>query len=171
MVYKTDIFTNRGMFLFVGPVLLLLTTIAEWIMGNFLFVSHHPILLSQQITNCTSPMMVCGLFSVFWLSFGFLLLPTLALDSAYTEGATGQSYNAAIALYLLVWGFVLLMFFVFTLKTNMVFGGIFLFVTLGAWVLSGAYWRVSTGDFGQAGQLQKVRDLFVPWSWELEASV
>lgn len=100
--------------------------------------------------------------SVFWLSFGFLLLPTLNLAGGYSatgsaaEGAVSKEYNAAIALYLIVWGFVLLMFFIFTLKTNMVFAGIFLFVTLGAWILSGAYWKVSTGDYGEAGKLQKV---------------
>lgn len=39
--------------------------IFEWIMGNFF------------------PMMVMGLFSVFWLSFGLLQLPTLQLAAAY----------------------------------------------------------------------------------------
>ena len=106
-------------------------------------------------------MMVCGLFSVFWLSFGFILLPTLDLAAAYSttgsaaEGAATAAYNAAIALYLIVWGFALFTFWIFTLKTNIVFAGIFFFVTLGAWILSGAYWRVSTGDYGQAAQLQK----------------
>lgn len=107
-------------------------------------------------------MMVCGLFSVFWLSFGFILLPTLDLAASYSttgsaaEGAATAAYNAAIALYLIVWGFALLTFFVFTLRTNAIFAGIFFFVTLGAFILSGAYWRVSTGDYGQAMQLQKV---------------
>lgn len=64
--------------------------------------------------------------------------------------------NAVIALYLLVWGFALLTFWIFTLRINAVFAGIFGFVTVGAWVLSGAYWRVSTGDFEQAERLQKV---------------
>lgn len=55
-----------------------------------------------------------------------------------------------------MWGFVLLAYFVFTLKTNAVFAGIFLFVTIGAWILSGAYWKVSTGDYDEAMRLQKV---------------
>lgn len=133
------------MFFFVGPVLLILTTIFEWIMGNFF------------------PMMVCGLFAVFWLSFGMLQLPTLGLAAPYSTdgtdaiaGSASKSYNAVIALYLLVWGFALFTFWIFTLKTNTVFALIFLFVTLGAWVLSGAYWKVSTGDYDQAAKLQKV---------------
>jgi len=109
------------------------------------------------------PMMVMGLFSVFWLSFGLLQLPTLQLAAAYSstgtsaaEGAASQAYNAALALYLIVWGFALFTFFIFTLKTNTVFALIFLFVTLGAWVLAGAYWKVSTGDYVMAGHLQTV---------------
>lgn len=138
------------MFFFVGPVLLILTTIFEWIMGNFF------------------PMMVCGLFAVFWLSFGMLQLPTLGLAAPYSTdgtdaiaGSASKSYNAVIALYLLVWGFALFTFWIFTLKTNTVFALIFLFVTLGAWVLSGAYWKVSTGDYDQAAKLQKVGFLFL----------
>lgn len=133
------------MFMFVGPLLLTLTTIFEWIMGNFF------------------PMMVCSLFAVFWLSFGFLQLPTLQLAAAYSptgtnaaEGAASVQYNAALALYLTVWGFALFTFFIFTLKTNTVFALIFLFVTTASWVLAGAYWKVASGDYVMAGHLQKV---------------
>lgn len=142
-----------GIFFFTGPLLLTLTTIFEFILGNFF------------------PMMVCGLFAVFWLSFGVLQLPTLGLATPYAttttasssvtstaaavEGMASKQYNAVIALYLLVWGFALFTFFIFTLKTNTVFALIFLFVTLGAWVLSGAYWKVSTGDYDSASKLQK----------------
>jgi succinate-acetate transporter protein len=133
------------MFIFVGPLLLTLTTVFEWIMGNFF------------------PMMVCSLFAVFWLSFGFLQLPTLQLAAAYSstgtsaaEGAVSVQYNAALALYLIVWGFALFTFFIFTLKTNTIFALIFLFVTIAAWVLAGAYWKVASGDYIMAGHLQKV---------------
>lgn len=102
--------------------------------------------------------MVCGLFAVFWLSFGMLQLPTLGLAEPYADagGAASKDFNAVVALYLIVWGFALFTFFIFTLKTNVIFAGIFLFVTIAAWVLSGAYWKVSTGDYEMAGHLQKV---------------
>lgn len=110
---------------------------------------------------------VCGLFSVFWLSFGLLFLPTLNLAAAYAPagtpaasaagaGAASVPYNAALAIYLIVWGFALFTFFIFTLKTNTVFALIFLFVTIASWVLSGAYWKVASGDYVMAGHLQKV---------------
>jgi len=124
--------------------LLLLTTIFEWIMGNFF------------------PMMVCGLFAVFWLSFGVLQLPTWQIAASYSatgnaaEGAASVGYNAGIALYLIVWVFTLFTFFVFTLKTNVVFALIFGFVDIGVALLVGAYWKVASGDYELAGKLQKV---------------
>lgn len=107
-------------------------------------------------------MMVMSLFAVFWLSFGLLQMPTLGLASAYSatgnaaEGAASKEYNAVVGLYLIVWGFALLTFWIFTLKTNAVFAGIFGFVTLAAWVLAGAYFKVGSGDYESAGKLQKV---------------
>ncbi|AEO64908.1 uncharacterized protein THITE_2111295 [Thermothielavioides terrestris NRRL 8126] len=114
----------------------------EWIMGNFF------------------PMMVMGLFAVFWLSFGLLQVPTLQLGSPYATsadptGLASPEYNAVVALYLIVWGFALFTFFIFTCKINVVFAAIFLLVSTAAWVLSGAYWKVSTGDFDAATKLQK----------------
>jgi len=108
-------------------------------------------------------MMVCGLFAVFWLSFGMLQLPTLGLGAPYSTSGTDavageatKAYNAVIALYLIIWGFALFTYFIFTLKTNCVFAGIFLFVTIACWVLSGAYWKVSRGEYATAHTLQVV---------------
>lgn len=115
----------------------------EWIMGNFF------------------PMMVMGLFAVFWLSFGMLQLPALQLGAPYAtaddpSGLASPEYNAVVALYLTVWGFALFTFFVFTCKINVVFATIFLLVSAAAWVLSAAYWKVSWADYDGAAQLQKV---------------
>ncbi|KAI1332431.1 GPR1/FUN34/yaaH family-domain-containing protein [Xylariaceae sp. FL0255] len=131
-----------GIFFFTGPLLLTFAMIFEWIMGNFF------------------PMMVMGLFSVFWLSFGVLQLPTLNLGAAYatTSDPTGTSspaYNTDIALYLIVWGFALFTFFIFTLKINTVFALIFGLVSAGAFVLAGAYFKAASGDYVAAGHLQK----------------
>ncbi|KAI1341164.1 GPR1/FUN34/yaaH family-domain-containing protein [Xylariaceae sp. FL0016] len=130
-----------GIFFFVGPVLMLLALVFEWIMGNFF------------------SMMVMGLFAVFWLSFGLLQLPTLALGAAFATaddptGAGSRPFNAAIGLYLIVWGFAFLTFFTFTLRLNTVLAAIFGMTTTAAWVLAGAYLRLSWGDLEGAGRLQ-----------------
>lgn len=130
-------------------MLLLLATIFAWIQAQFF------------------PMMVSGLFAVFWLSFGMLQLPTLGLAASYSptgsaaEGLASKEMNAVIALYLLVWGFALGTFWLFTIRINLVFAGIFFFVTVASWVLSGAYWALSDGHFDKALKLQKVSVFFV----------
>ncbi|KAI0965287.1 GPR1/FUN34/yaaH family-domain-containing protein [Xylaria arbuscula] len=131
-----------GIFLFTGPVLLFVAMIFEWIMGNFF------------------PMMVMGLFTVFWLSFGLLNLPTLELGTPFATssdptGLSSQGYNAAVALYLIVWGFALFSFFIFTLKVNFVFAALFFLVSIGAWLLGAAYFKVSYGDYAGAMVCQK----------------
>ncbi|KAJ4415614.1 hypothetical protein N0V82_007248 [Gnomoniopsis sp. IMI 355080] len=131
-----------GIFFFTGPLLLTFAMVFEWIMGNFF------------------PMMVMGLFSVFWLSFGVLQLPTLQLGAPFATpddptGTLSPAFNAAIALYLIVWGCALFTFFFFTLKINLVFAAIFGLVTAGTFTLSGAYWKVSQLDFDTAMNLQK----------------
>lgn len=130
-----------GIFFFVGPVLLTFAMVFEWIMGNFF------------------PMMVMGLFAVFWLSFGMLQLPTLQLGAPYATaadptGMTSPEFNAVVALYLIVWAFALFTFFIFTCKINAVFAAIFLLVSTAAAVLSGAYWKVSLGEYDVATKLQ-----------------
>lgn len=96
-----------------------------------------------------------------------LQLPTLGLAASYSatgsaaEGMVSKEMNAVIALYLLVWGFAMGTFFLFTIRINLVFAGIFGFVTVGAWVLSGAYWALSNGHFDKALKLQKVSDWLI----------
>lgn len=140
--------TNSGIFFFVGPVLLLFAMVFEWVMGNFF------------------PMMVMGLFAVFWLSFGVLQLPTLQLGAPYASttdpsGFASSEFNVVVALYLIVWGFALFTFFIFTCKINSVFAAIFLLVSVGAWVLSGAYWKVAQGEYAAADKLMKVCDTYM----------
>jgi len=132
-----------GIFFFTGPVLLLLALIFEWVMGNFF------------------SMMVMGMFAVFWLSFGLLQIPSLGIAASYSpssdpaQGATSVQYNAAVALYLMMWGIWLFTTFLFTLKTNTIFAFIFLCAFISSFTIGGAYWKVSTGDYEMAMHLQK----------------
>lgn len=169
-----------GIFFFTGPVLLLLSTIFLWIQAQFfpMMVCLTPSILPSLGTLFSRSSLtqfshqVCGLFAVFWLSFGVLQLPTLGLAAAYgagdaSVGAVSHEMNAVIALYLLVWGFALGTFWIFTLRINLIFAGIFGFVTVGAWVLSGAYWALSNGHFDKALKLQKVSVTFKTWRMRL----
>ncbi|KAE8448903.1 hypothetical protein EG329_008699 [Mollisiaceae sp. DMI_Dod_QoI] len=132
---STTLVGVAGIFYFTGPVLLLLALVFEWIMGNFF------------------SMMVMGMFAVFWLSFAVLETPSWGIAASYSptgnavEGAASVGYNAAIALYLLVWGFWLFTTFIFTLKTNCVFASIFFCAFISSFIFSGAYWKAGGGIF------------------------
>lgn len=115
----------------------------EWILGNFF------------------SMMVMGLFAVFWLSFGLLEVPNLALGTPFATpgdpmGTASREYNAAIGLYLIVWGFAFLTFFAFTTRLNMVLATIFSLTAIATWTLAGAYFKLSWGDYEMANKLSKV---------------
>lgn len=112
-------------------------------------------------------MIVMGMFAVFWLSFGVLETPSWGIAASYSatgdaaQGAASKGYNAAVALYLLIWGFWLFTTFVFTLKTNMVFAAIFLCAFISSFIFSGAYWKVAVGEYDTAMRLQKVSFSFL----------
>ncbi|CAK7234324.1 hypothetical protein SBRCBS47491_008909 [Sporothrix bragantina] len=130
-----------GIFFF-GAMLLILGMIGEWIMGNFF------------------SMITMGLFGTFWLSFGLLQLPTLELSATYITtddptGANSPAFNACLALFLIVWGFAILTLGIFSLKTNVVFATIYLILIVFAFVMSGCYWKLSTGNVDMAVTLQK----------------
>ncbi|KAJ3578878.1 hypothetical protein NPX13_g1682 [Xylaria arbuscula] len=145
-----------GIFFFTGPLLLTFAMIFEWVMGNFFPIEKQgeknadgdiePVSKRANIsqgTNGIETVMVMGLFSVFWLSFGVIQLPSLNLSLPYATsgdptGATSPAFNTDVGLYLLVWGFALFTFFIFTLKINTVFALIFGLVSAACWILSGA---------------------------------
>lgn len=107
-------------------------------------------------------MMICGLFCVFWLSFGVLQIPVLGIAASYSatgdpaEGAASVAYNAAMAIHLAVWAFALLTFLFFALRTNVVVCSILIVGVSAASVLSSAFWMVSKHNYQLAGRLEKV---------------
>ncbi|KAL6157559.1 hypothetical protein ACJQWK_06327 [Exserohilum turcicum] len=133
-----------GIFFFTGPLLLTLSTIFNWIQGQFF------------------PMMVTGLFSVYWLSFGLLQLPSLGLAGAYSkngnaaEGALSHEMNAVLAIYCVVWGFAMATFALFTIRMNLAFVTLFVLGAVATWILGGAYWALANGQFSKSMMLQKM---------------
>jgi hypothetical protein len=98
-------------------VLLILSVIFEFILGNFFCVrTIMPSFVDRDLHYLA--MMVCALFAAFWLSFGLLQLPTLGLAAAYAPAGTAvadlaaasaasKGYNAVVGLYRIVWAFAL----------------------------------------------------------------
>jgi len=125
-------------------VLLLLSTIFEWVMGNFF------------------TMMVNGYLCVFYLSFGVVELPSAGVAASYsatgdaTKGSQTTGYNMGLSLYTIALGCALLTFFVFSLRINAVLALIFSGASGACYILAAAYWNMSVQNFDLAMRLQHV---------------
>jgi uncharacterized protein len=146
--------TYSGNFFFTGSVLLILTTIFEWILGNF---------FAFLVTYFPKPKLIQrGAFAAFFLSFGALVDPEWGIAASYSatgsaaEGASSHGYNVALGFYLIFWGIVVFLLLVGSTRTNAVF--VFVFITLDAGILllSGAFFKAAGGNASLAGHLQKL---------------
>ncbi|GJN93916.1 hypothetical protein Rhopal_006975-T1 [Rhodotorula paludigena] len=93
---------------FMGGLGLTLAGIFEWVLGN------------------TFTSVVFITFGAFWLSFGFLLQPSQGIASALD--ATSVEYNGGIAMYLIWWSVLVLIYLIASLRTNAVFVALFTFL-------------------------------------------
>ncbi|BGP55579.1 hypothetical protein JCM8202_004647 [Rhodotorula sphaerocarpa] len=129
-----------GMF-FVGGVGTLLAGIFEWVLGN------------------TFPSTVFLTFGSFWLSFAFLLQPIQGIESAL-GGATSVDYNGGIALYLVWWSVLVLIYLIAALRTNVVFVALFACLDIGLWLLASIYFKLAHADIAMVPTLLKVAGVF-----------
>lgn len=73
-------------------------------------------------------------YGAFWLSFAMFLIPSLGIQDAYAGDA--HAYSFAIGIYLILWGFLTLIFLVAALRTNWTIVGVFFFLFLAFLFLS-----------------------------------
>ncbi|KAK4049983.1 hypothetical protein OIV83_003807 [Microbotryomycetes sp. JL201] len=129
-----------GAFYFIGGLGLYLAGLLEWVLGN------------------TFPATVFSTFGGFWLAFAFLLDPTKGI--AETLGATSVDYNAGLALYLVWWAVLVLIYFIASLRTNVVFALLFFFLELVFDLLIAAYFNISKSNVGNLTSILKAAGAF-----------
>ncbi|KAF9268345.1 hypothetical protein L218DRAFT_853866 [Marasmius fiardii PR-910] len=119
-----------GPFYYLGGLCMIISGIMEWILGN------------------TFPMVVFMTFGGFWLSFATLNDPEHGIAAAFsaTGGANSPALNAGVLFYLCGWGVVLLIYFIASLRTNVVFAFMFFNVIFLLVCLATAYGRFAIGD-------------------------
>ncbi|GAA6040484.1 hypothetical protein JCM8097_004572 [Rhodosporidiobolus ruineniae] len=115
--------TLVGAMFFMGGLGLTLAGLLEFVLGN------------------TFPSVVFVTFGAFWLSFGFLLQPNQAIATAL--GAGTADYNGGIAAYLCWWSILVLIYLVASIRTNVVFFLLFLFLEITFWLLVAVYTRLA----------------------------
>ncbi|KAK8210118.1 hypothetical protein M8818_003605 [Zalaria obscura] len=129
-------------YFFFGGILMILGATGEWILGN------------------TFPFVVFGSFGAFWLTFAGTLDPTFSAYGAYSPdpsnpagGLTTVGFNASFAFFQLWMGVLCLVYFICSLRTNVVFSLIFITLVFAFGCLAGAYWQNAMGNTVAAGHL------------------
>lgn len=131
--------SDIGAYFFFGGLLMILGAIGEFFIGN------------------TFPFVVFGSFGAFWLTFAATLQPFYNAYGAYspdpTNAAAGLNtgaFNASFGFFLVFMGLLCLVYFVLSLRTNIVFALIFLTLTPAFGCLAGAYWQMANAFYAGA---------------------
>lgn len=124
----TDAATQVGAYYFIGGIGLTLAGIFEWVLGN------------------TFPFTVFCSFGGFWFSFAFLLQPQQGVASAL-DGSLGKEYNTGVAIYLVWWAILTLIYLIASLRTNVVFVLLFTFLEITFDLLAATFFRIGDQNF------------------------
>lgn len=127
-IYKSGTDRNRGAYIWLGGLLLLLGGIGEWILGMyFARVATARSFSPDSFPGNTFPATVFTIFGGFWFTFGSTIIPGFGAYSSYTTGnvaATagldeGQFY-ATFSFLLIAMGILCAIFAVAAIRTNVV---------------------------------------------------
>ncbi|EME44297.1 hypothetical protein DOTSEDRAFT_71958 [Dothistroma septosporum NZE10] len=133
---------STGVFFFFGGLLMVLGALGEFILGN------------------TFPFVVFGSFGAFWLSFAATLQPFYNAYGAYvtTPGASAasgletQGFNSSFAFFLVFMGVLCFVYLILSLRTNLVFFLIFLFLVPSFAMLAAAFFALGADYTGNAAR-------------------
>ncbi|EAA64313.1 hypothetical protein AN8981.2 [Aspergillus nidulans FGSC A4] len=124
-----------GPIIFLGGLLLLITSILEFILGN------------------TFPCVVFGTIGGFWFAFAATMIPSFNAAAPYsssatstTAGLTSASFMNTYAFLFITMAVLMLIFLLCATRTNVVYTLIFLSLLLVFLLLSAGYWRLGEGD-------------------------
>lgn len=112
----------------------------------------------------TFPFVVFTSFGGFWLSFATLNSAYYGIQEAYgataAEGSATIPYVAGLAFYLVFWGVICFIYFIISLRTNVVFAIIFITVDMAFILLAATYWQLGNGNTAVAAKTQLAAGAF-----------
>jgi len=138
----TSLVSIVGAYYLVGGLGLVIAGVMEWILGN------------------TFPFIVFVTFGGFWMSLGTLQDPLHGIAAAFTGGATSVAYNKGLMFYFAFWAVTCLVYFMASLRTNVVFSVIFITLFCTFILLSAAFGQMGDGDVSSAATLLKAAGSF-----------
>ncbi|KAL4900472.1 protein alcS [Aspergillus multicolor] len=123
-----------GPIVFLGGLLLLITSILEFILGN------------------TFPCVVFGTIGGFWFAFAATMIPSFNAAAPYSssgastaEGLADMSFMNTYAFLFITMAILMLIFLICATRTNLVYTFIFLNLFLVFILLSAGYWSLGEG--------------------------
>ena len=108
-------------------------------------------LRSRQVLGNTFPFVVFTTFGGFWVSYAILNDPMIAIAAAYsttgnaTEGAASPAFADGIAFYFVMWGILVFIYMLGSLRTNVTFVILFLTLSTAFFLLAAGYFRIGNG--------------------------
>ncbi|KAL2783073.1 GPR1/FUN34/yaaH family-domain-containing protein [Aspergillus keveii] len=123
-----------GPIVFLGGLLLLITSILEFILGN------------------TFPCVVFGTIGGFWFAFAATMIPSFNAAAPYSStgdtaaGLASTSFMNTYAFLFITMAILMLIFLICATRTNLVYTFIFFTLLLVFLFLSAGYWRLGEGD-------------------------
>lgn len=124
-----------GPMIFLGGLLLLLTSILEFIIGN------------------TFPCVVFGTIGGFWFAFSATMIPSFNAAAPYSSsrtdtaaGLASESFMNTYAFLFITMAVLMLIFMICATRINVVFTLIFLSLLMVFLLLSAAYWVLGQGN-------------------------
>ncbi|KAJ5475733.1 hypothetical protein N7475_001462 [Penicillium sp. IBT 31633x] len=123
-----------GPIVFLGGLLLLITSILEFILGN------------------TFPCVVFGTIGAFWFGFAATMIPSFNAAAPYSSSTTDTAAGLSSAGFMNTYAFLfvtmavlMLIFMICATRTNIVYTLIFLSLLVVFLLLSSAYWSLAGG--------------------------
>ncbi|KAJ5382202.1 GPR1/FUN34/yaaH protein [Penicillium concentricum] len=124
-----------GPIVFLGGLLLLITSILEFIIGN------------------TFPCVVFGTIGGFWFAFAATMIPAFNAAAPYSSSGTDTAAGLASEAFMNTYAFLfitmavlMLIFLICSTRINVVYTVIFLFLLVVFLLLSSAYWQLGQGN-------------------------
>ncbi|PSK33943.1 Protein alcS [Elsinoe australis] len=133
---------NMGAYFFFGGLLMVIGGTGEFILGN------------------TFPCVVFMSFGAYWLTYGATLTPYYNAYGQYSttgnpaDGLTSAGFNASFAFFLLWMGVLCFIYAIVSLRTNIVFFLIFVFLVPAFGLFAAAFWYNAEGETAYGARLQ-----------------
>jgi succinate-acetate transporter protein len=124
-------------FTYLGGLIMVVSGLLEFFLGN------------------TFAALSFSTFGAFYLSFGMLLNPDNGIAAAYANsasatdvfnnGANSPGYLSGLAWYCFWWGILDALYFIVSLRTNLVFALVFITIDIDLFLLAASYWTTALG--------------------------